>query len=60
MLKRYFVAHLIGICRQQRYRIGLIGLLTIHCQFSTCTRPTPDSPRHLRHLPTELPYLPRS
>ena len=27
MLKRYFVAHLIGICKQQRYRIGLIGLL---------------------------------
>ena len=29
MLKRYFIAHLIGICKQQRYRIGLIGLLVV-------------------------------
>ena len=37
MLKRYFVAHLTGICKQQRYRIGLIGLLT----FIVSSQPVP-------------------
>jgi len=37
MLKRYFVAHLIGICKQQRYRIGLIGLLI----FIVSSQPVP-------------------
>ena len=37
MLKRYFGAHLIGICKQQRYRIGLIGLLI----FIVSSQPVP-------------------
>ena len=37
MLKRYFIAHLIGICKQQRYRIGLIGLLI----FIVSSQPVP-------------------
>ncbi len=37
MLKRYFIAHLIGICKQQRYRIGFIGLLI----FIVSSQPVP-------------------